>query len=305
MLHSSATSNSPSRGTLYFFGAASNTITGFYARNTGNGPTLNISARSDYNTVEQSTFIAENATAFNITDSSYNFISQIYTISNQHTLVFARANNNTLQKSTVITNGLAAGFWDAIIISNSNSNLLTQSFLSAPLGYTAVMIDAISGIWQAQLNTISSSTLISSRYAYFVKNYAWGNRLLDSTSDGIVFLSQGDGNTISRTTVTTASNFEPALHIAADNDSNTITQSYFHNPNYSAVVLLGFNNNIAQSTMTSANDATIRLTGSSNTISACYVEGSTAIYISNPAGTTIKSSVLVSSSPKTLSLIHI
>ena len=104
-------------------------------------------------------------------------------------------------------------------------------------------------------------------------------------------------NTITQSTMTSSlpgASFYGGIEIYSAS-SNTISQSYMYNPSAYGAHLEGGSkyNTIINSTATGGSYGLFLDASSTNTAAGCYVQGSTAVYVSG-AGTVVNSSVLVS-----------
>lgn len=179
--------------------------------------------------------------------------------------------------STAASN--SSGFY-ALYLSAVDSNTVTNSYISNPLGHGAYLEGG------SDYNAISQSSIASAAGGYRALtvtgsdfNAVTGSLLSNPAGYGAYLNGGADFNTISQSTMTSNSSF-PALYVFAS-DSNTVTGSMITNPaGYGAWLNSGSDYNaISLSTVTS----------NATSVGALDFNGSrfntvTASYISNPLG---------------------
>ena len=293
--HSSAAANSVAGYAVWLNVASSNTIELSYASNPlGTG--VYVDTNSNSNVISQSTMTSNAAgarAALLLNGASSNTISLDYidNPSGYGAYLETNSNYNTISLSTMATN--AGSILDALLILGASYNTVSQSYM------TAANIAAYLG-GSASYNTISQSTMTgksTNNYALYLAS-AYTNTItksyIASPSGGGAGLSASYSNTISQCTMMggAANLGSLSLYLA---DGNTITQSYMISEAY--LTLDSNNNTISQSTVTSSvagSPAVFFQQSSSNTLSGDYIQGSTAVYVSqNSSGNVIGGSVLV------------
>lgn len=273
----SALAGSPGSG-LYIYASASNTVTKSFIT-----ATFDAGAVLDYgsfNQVNQST-ISGAGGGFRLQNSSFNVFGQDYMAagSGQALIIQAGSHYNSVSQSTIA--GTQAGA-QGVFIGGSSSNTIANSLMSA-VDLPALEINF-------SYNTISQSTMTNNSASqpaveFFGSgsfNTISGSYFRNPAGSGARFQNAANGNTISQSTVASASGGEAAAiligtSLGAGCSSNTVTGSFVSNPAGTGIRIStgsGYNK-IIQSTVTSGATgamAALYMTGSTNTVTNSYFE---------------------------------
>ncbi|MFI5361937.1 MAG: right-handed parallel beta-helix repeat-containing protein [Elusimicrobiota bacterium] len=290
---------------LYLLGSSSNKILNDSISSTF-AQGLLLAGGSDLNTISQSTITSSGSGAGPFYALLVNGFSDSNTITQSYIndpfgygAVLTNAGYNTISQSTITSNSSYAALYLNLndSVDAASSNTVSQSYLANPLGYGAYLNGVADG------NTIVGSTISagSSSDPALVLNGAEWNLISQSVvicpQGTAVWLEAGaDGNTISRSTMTAPVAGAHALYFQGV--SGDIAEwSFMSNASGNAVTMDGasYFNTISLSTMigTSAAYPALLINGSTNSIVGDYVQGSTAIWVSQSTGTVIGGSVLV------------
>jgi|CXWL01.1.fsa_nt_gi predicted metal-binding protein len=301
--------------TVYLNGASSNTFTLFLSsKTTGDGFRIR---GGSYNTIDQSTAIANLASvvaaAIQFGGSAdigqYNRITRSYIENRAGYTIFMSSGSrfNTVELSTMINH---TGVWPTVRLdSNTISNVFSDDMIinqrdaavGPPVmhlhgaGYNTILRSTIAATGalpnaNIALRIDSSSNAISQSYVYH------------GGGTGMYFGGAGDYNTVSLSTVvsnTTSVNGDAALIFTSGAFANHIRNSFIKTTNVGMGVHFNTTNSntISQSTITNASDLypAVRISGSSlpSFLIDNYIQGSTAVLVSNADGVTIGGSVLV------------
>ncbi len=273
---------------LYGLGADSNTATQSYFQSGNIGAYWD--AGSNDNTISLSTMVGSGTAGLYIdTTASSNSVTRSYMWGSTHGLVIGNSNFNAISLSTMIGN-TQNGLYATVAASNT----VTQSYMQG----------SQRGAWldtNSNGNIISLSTMIGTGTVGLYISAADSNTVTQSylwgSGYGAYLATNADGNIISLSTMFGNSN--SGLYIFGG-DVNIAERSYMWGGNSGAYMdQFSDYNTISLSTVISnsaLNPALYFLQGTSNTVHGSYIQGSTAVLVSNSIGVAIESSVLVATS---------
>jgi hypothetical protein len=249
----------------------SNTVTASYAQSvTGSG----INIWSGYNTVSQSTAVGGNY-GIEFNGGSYNTVIRTAASGIQGAHLDS-ATGNLLSLSTFTSSSVSG---DAVYMTLSGSNTISQSYLSAPNSNSLYLDGGSNNNVLTQSAFTSAATGASAVYL----NGVYGTTMSScsvSNSAGIGAYLNGAGfSSISYSTFNTAANGQPAITLI-DASTNVFIGVYANNPGVPAVNFANSNYNaISQSTAISnhGGSSAVGLTGSS-------FNAFTGDMIANPSG---------------------
>ncbi len=301
IVQSTITSAAAANAALYMNPGSSNTVTGSYIQG-ATGPGINMASGSSYNAINQSAALSNGgAEALLMSNADWNSVdaSYIYNPVGYGLYVTAGSDNNAVSRSTMTS--LAGN--NPLTINNSRFNSVTASFMYHLSGEAAVIMNGASD------NTISLSTMTtnsSGRYALKIidadSNTVTGSYVSNPSGDSAFLTDGADYNVISQSSMDSAA-ADPyaALRMTGPSNFNVVSESFISNAlGYGARFDAGANNNtISLSTVVggATNVAGVLIARSSfTTLSASYVQGSTAVYVFGSTGAVVSGSVLAAMS---------
>ncbi|MBI2384944.1 MAG: right-handed parallel beta-helix repeat-containing protein [Elusimicrobia bacterium] len=208
---------------------------------------------------------------------------------------------NTLTQMTITTNDALFGV-PALRLFESHSNTILQSYIGTESGVGGALIAS------SNYNTISQTTMTTTSPAGIglylnasSSNTITQSYIANSTALAAYIYPRSNYNLISQCTVLGGGSPGVGSTLSISLSSfNTITQSFILNPTGMSVLDMVTDSNyntVSQSTITGAasSDYAIRIgwNASTNTFSGNYIQGSSAVWISNSSGTVITGSTLM------------
>ncbi|MFI5348659.1 MAG: right-handed parallel beta-helix repeat-containing protein [Elusimicrobiota bacterium] len=300
------TSGGAGYSALDLIAASSNTIT----QSSISGPAgtgVYLSSGSSYNTISNSTMTSDSANEALYVGGAFNAVTQSYIANPAGFGAYLDASSNF---TTISLSSIASGGADAALTLNaSSSNTFSSDYIGAA-GADGADLLAGSGNNSLMFSTIASAgvdaalylSASSSNTLYGIAAFATG-----PAESGVWFDAGSGANTVGASVVSASADSAIAFELDG-NSGNTLSQSFVFAAGAHAIgVGLGRAGNGADGTLISGTtiqaggglgDAGLFLTDSNGVaIVNCSILGSTAVYISSAAGTTIGGSILTASDP--------
>jgi len=297
---------------LHLSGASSNTFTYGYVYAENSHAAL-VENDASTNTFTNVTLVSNsNGAALYLTDSSSNTLAQcsLSMLGNYYAAMIA-GSRTTISRSTITKPGAET---TEVMLVNASSVSIVDSVIYGPYAFRAVAADYLA----VRRSTITATTTYAMSFnvshgviddCYIQADNNTGLDLTSGNNDNAVsnstVVAGGSGyavslvgaflNTFTQNLFISSGSGGYGTYLSASS-SNTFVRDFFTSPRGQAMYVRDQSNMnvIAQSTMTSSVLRGISFYNvSSNTLTDCYLQGSTAVYVVNSTGTTIGNSTLL------------